>query len=139
MEITYRRVSTCDRKVFESVLSQEGRLEAERHMHERVQNLKLLPWQEALLKEMRKVVDCNRSVFWIVDITGGAGKSVLCQYLISSECFGRTILYQDMDYRNNTYLYNSENLVLFDLPRATIPENLSSRRFKKWIHYIWEI
>ena len=95
-------ISACDRKVFESVLSQEGRLEAERHMHERVQNLKLLPWQEALLKEMRKVVDCNRSVFWIADITGGAGKSVLCQYLISSECFGRTILYQDMDYRNNT-------------------------------------
>ena len=41
-------ISACDRKVFASVLSEEGRLEAERHMHERVQDLKLLPWQEAL-------------------------------------------------------------------------------------------
>ena len=117
-------VSACDGKVFEIVLAQEERLQDHRCMHDRVQKITLLPWQEALIKEMTDLRECNRSVLWIVDPTGGAGKSVLCQYLMSNEKFGRTILFQDMEYRNNTYLYNSESLVLFDLPRATIPDNL---------------
>ena len=42
-------VSACDRKVFESVLAQGGQLQVERSMHDRVQNLKLLKWQQTLI------------------------------------------------------------------------------------------
>ena len=109
-------IAACDRKVFESVLGQESNLQDRRSMHDRVQQIKLLRWQQELMKIMKDVQDCNRSVLWVVDETGGAGKSVFCQYFMSTETFGRTILFQDMEYRNNTYLYNCESLVLFDLP-----------------------
>ena len=117
-------IAACDRKVFESVLGQEGNIQDRRSMHDRVHQINLLPWQEELMKIMTDVKDCNRSVLWVVDGTGGAGKSVFCQYFMSTETFGRTILFQDMEYRNNTYLYNCESLVLFDLPRGIIPDNL---------------
>ena len=41
-----------------------------------------------------------------------------------SQGFGSSILFQDFDYRNNSYLYSKEKMVLFDLPRSSKPENL---------------
>ena len=118
-------VAASDRKVFESVLSGEGRLSEAVAMSDRVKSVNLLPWQQELMTEIRNVQDSNRKVLWIVDIAGGAGKSVLCQWLMSySQGFGSSILFQDFDYRNNSYLYAKERMVLFDLPRSSKPDNL---------------
>ena len=118
-------VAACDRKVFESVLSAEGWLSEACIMGERVKSVVLLAWQEELMKEVREVQTSDRKVLWIVDIAGGAGKSVLCHWLMTfSKGFGSSILFQDFDYRNNSYLYAKEKLVLFDLPRSSKPDNL---------------
>ena len=98
-------VAPCDRKVFESVMGYEGKLEDTRYIHDRVKSMNLLPWQQELVTELQKVRESNRAVIWVVDVPGGAGKSMMCQWLLSQGIFGKSILYQDMDYRSNSYLY----------------------------------
>ena len=34
-------------------------------------------------------------------------------------------LFQDLDYRNYSFLYNKENVVVFDLPRSYVPSNMT--------------
>ena len=117
-------IAPCDRKVFGSVLGAEGRLQDSRCIHNRVRSIVLLPWQEQLLNELHNVVQSDRALTWIVDVLGAAGKSVMCQWLMSHSTFGESILYQDLDYRTNSYLYNSEGLVMFDIPQTTKPTDL---------------
>ena len=73
---------------------------------------------------MQNVLASDRAVTWVVDVPGGAGKSMMCQWLMAHSTFGNSILYQDLDYRTNSYLYNSERLVMFDIPRTTTPTDL---------------
>ena len=117
-------VAPCDRKVFESAVSVEKKLEDARYIHDRVMHMELLPWQEELVQEIRNVRGSDRAVTWIVDTPGGAGKSLMCQWLLSQGVFGKGILFQDLDYRTNSFLYNSEGLVMFDIPRTTTPTDL---------------
>ena len=118
-------IAGCDRKIFESVLATEGKLNESICMAERTKSVQLLAWQNELLTELEAVRGSNRKVIWIADIAGGAGKSVLCQWLMSySQGYGSTILFQDFDYRNNSFLYSKEKMVLFDLPRTSKPDNL---------------
>ena len=118
-------IAGCDRKIFESVLATEGKLNESICMAERTKSVQLLAWQNELMTELEAVRDSNRKVIWIADIAGGAGKSVLCQWLMSySQGYGSTILFQDFDYRNNSFLYSKEKMVLFDLPRTSKPDNL---------------
>ena len=117
-------VAPCDRKIFESVLGFEGRLEDSRYIHDRVLSMQFLPWQQELVNEIENVRGSDRAVTWVVDVPGDAGKSMMCQWLLSQCKFGKGILYQDTDYRTNSYLYNSERLVMFDIPRTTTPTDL---------------
>ena len=117
-------VAPCDRKIFESAVSFEKVLEDARYIHDRVMSMELLPWQEELVGEIRNVRGSDRVVTWIVDTPGGAGKSLMCQWLLSQGVFGKGILFQDLDYRTNSYLYNSERLVMFGIPRTTTPTDL---------------
>ena len=110
-------VAACDRKVFESVVGYEGKLKDSRYIHDRVRSLVLLRWQEELVNILNTVRNSNRAIVWIVDVPGGAGKSVMCQWLLSMGTFGKGILFQDFDYRSNSFLFNSEELVIFDIPR----------------------
>ena len=117
-------VVACDRKVFESVVQFESKLQDAGYIYDRVECMQLVPWQEQLIVEMGNVQESNRAVIWVVDVPGGAGKSLMCQWLMSQGIFGKGILFQEMDYRTNSYLYNSERLVLFDLPRSSTPADL---------------
>ena len=117
-------VAACDRKVFESVVGYEGRLQDARYIHDRVMSLELLLWQEDLVNVLNNVRNSDRAIVWVVDILGGAGKSVMCQWLLSQGSFGKGILFQDFDYRTNSYLYNSEGLEMFDIPRTASPTDL---------------
>ena len=117
-------VAASDRKVFEAVVSYEGKLQDARHIHQRVMNLELLPWQQELLDVLNTIRDSNRAIVWVVDVPGGAGKSIMSQWLLSMGTFGKGILFQDFDYRNNSYLFNGEQLVIFDIPRHATPTDL---------------
>ena len=117
-------IAPCDRKVFESIMGYEGTLQDSRYIHNRTSTLTLKNWQQELVMQMNNVRNSDRAVLWVVDVSGGAGKSKMCQWLISDGSFGKATLFQDMDYRNNSYLYNSEQLVLFDIPRTTTPGDL---------------
>ena len=87
-----------------SVVAYEGRLQDARYIHDRMMSLELLPWQQDLVNVMRNVRNSDSAVIWVVDIPGGAGKSLMCQWLLSQGIFGKVILYQDLDYRSNSYL-----------------------------------
>ena len=50
--------------------------------------------------------------------------NMMCQWLLEGKEFGKGILFQDFDYKNNTYLFDCESLVLFDVPRSSQPDNL---------------
>ena len=117
-------VAACDRKVFESTLGCEGKLQDSRFIHNRTESMVLLPWQQELIEQIKSSLNCDRAVFWVVDEPGAAGKSLMCQWLMAHNTFGSSILYQDLDYRTNSYLYNSERLVMFDVPRTTTPTDL---------------
>ena len=88
---------------------------------DRVENLELTQWQNELLGHMWEVKGNNRCVIWVI---GGAGKSMMCQWLLEGKEFGKGILFQDFDYKNNTYLFDCESLVLFDVSRSSQPDNL---------------
>ena len=90
-------IAPCDRKVFESVMGMEGTLHDSRCIHNRTATLSLLKWQEELLGHMENLRNSDRAVLWVVDVPGGAGKSKMCQWLMSSGAFGKTTIFQDMD------------------------------------------
>ena len=101
-------VAACDRKVFESVVGYEGKMKDCRYIHDRVKSLVLLRWQQILVNVLNSIRNANRAIVWVVDVPGGAEKSVMCQWLLSMGTFGKGILFQDFDYRSNSFLFNSE-------------------------------
>ena len=116
--------AACERKVFEDVVAQEASLAESSVIADRVENLELTQWQNELLGHMPEVKGNNRCVIWVADVIGGAGESMMCQWLLEGKEFGKGILFQDFDYKNNTYLFDCESLVLSDVPRSSQPDNL---------------
>ena len=104
-------------------MAQETSLAESSVIADRVENLELMQWHNELLGHMREVKGNNRCVIWVADVIGGAGKS-MCQWLLERKEFGKGILFQDFDYKNNTYLFHCESLVLFDVLRSSQPDNL---------------
>ena len=114
-------VAACDRKYLKvsSILKTNCRMPGTSMT--RVLGMQLLPRQEELAVQMCNLKGSTRAVIWVVDVLGGAGQSMMCQYLMCQGTFGKAILFQDLDYRTNSYLYKCESRVLFDLPRSSAP------------------
>ena len=81
----------------------------------------LFQWQRDVLNIIN-TENTNRTVFWVEDTTGGTGKSILAAHIVSCE---QGALFHDVDYKNNSYIYDYESVVVFDLPRMYVPANLS--------------
>lgn len=113
-------IAPCDRKVFEDVVSSENELDDRKIITTRT-DVHLLPWQQMLV-DIIENDDRSRTVYWVVDTIGGGGKSLMAQYLIRNN---RGIIYNDFNYRDNSYIYNKEEIVVFDIPRDTNLENCS--------------
>ena len=111
-------VSASDRKVFESCVREEAEADDMGIITERT-NI-TLPWQRMLSNIIQEDDGGCRAVYWVVDERGGAGKSLMSQWLLRNG----GVLFADFDYRNNSYLYNKENVVVFDIPRGYHAENL---------------
>ena len=107
-------IAPCERKVFEDGVKRDNELNEFEIINERT-NEDLRPWQEQVIAIVN-TENTNRAVFWVYDNRGGTGKSYLCQYLLKS---GNGILFADFNYRENSYLYNCESIVLFDLARSS--------------------
>ena len=111
-------VAPCDRKIFEDCVKEEKKLKENEIIYQRTESFELRPWQQELL-EIIKNKDNNRTVFWIYDRRGGTGKSFMCQYMLR----GGGILFPDFNYRDNSYMYQEDNPVLFDLARSSVSPN----------------
>ena len=108
-------IALCDRKVFEDGVKRERELNEFELINKRTEDADLRDWQQQLLNIIN-TENNNRTVFWVYDSRGGTGKSFMCQYLLKT---GKGILFPDFNYRDNSYLYNSESMVLFDLARSS--------------------
>lgn len=113
-------IASCDRKIFSDVVMDETRLSEMEIITERTQ-VDLLPWQIEL-KELISADDRSRTVYWVVDVVGGGGKSLMSQVLMREF---QGIIFNDFHYRDNSYLYNSEATVIFDIPRDVKLEECS--------------
>ena len=114
------QICSSERKIFEHLVIYENKKREKEDLSFRCRNIRLLPWQHEVIETVSQE-DNERAVFWIEDTVGGTGKSILAQFLVSAE---NGALFHDMDYRNNAFLYDKENVVIFDLPRSYVPGNL---------------
>ena len=114
-------IASSERKVFENLVLLENRKREIGLLKDRSNNLTLFPWQLEVIRTISEE-DSDRSVFWVEDEVGGAGKSVLARYIVGCE---NAALFHDFDYRNNSFLYDKENVVVFDLPRSYVPSNMT--------------
>lgn len=71
------------------------------------------PWQAALLTELAGPVD-ERKVFWVVDTTGGKGKTYLAKHLV--DCHG-AFYCNGGKHADIVYAYQAERIVIFDYVR----------------------
>lgn len=71
------------------------------------------PWQSVILDVLSKSPD-DRSIHYVLDVTGGAGKSHLTRHLVDTH--GAIVLSGRL--ADMAYLYDSEPIVVFDLART---------------------
>lgn len=69
-------------------------------------------WQGAILERLE--AQSSRSVTWIVDVEGGAGKSQLAEYLAVTK---NAFVVTNGKQTDIAYAYNDEPVVVFDWPR----------------------
>ena len=114
-------IHATERKIFEDSVKENRLLKDKEIMAKKVQGLTLRPWQEECLKLLSDSEGDDRSVFWFTDYEGGQGKSKLCQFLFAKK---EAAIFHDVDYKNNSFIYNREPYVLFDFPRIYKPNDL---------------
>lgn len=80
------------------------------------------PWQQSVLAVLAGPAD-NRTIHWVFDPTGGAGKSTLVKYVIanSTPCTAISLSGQVKDM---AYAYREQSAVFFDVAR-TMAENVN--------------
>jgi len=91
-----------------------------------MENFAPRPWQAALLEQLAIAPD-DRTIIWVYDPQGAAGKTTLCNYLVRNK--GATILAGkavDM-----FHAYDMEPIVLIDIPRADNMEYLNYGAIEK--------
>lgn len=83
--------------------------------------------------EIKKNKDMIRKVIWIYDKKGNCGKSTLCNYINANH--KDSIILNNAKSSDLAYIYNGENIVMFDIPRTlegkvnyNIMENLKNCR-----------
>ena len=114
------QIAASERKVFEQLVATET---VNRELHElsnRIGGINLYPWQRDVLTIVNEE-NTDRTVFWVQDTNGGVGKSILANHIVSCE---GAALFHDMDVKNNSYMYQYEPVVIFDLPRLYVPTNM---------------
>lgn len=113
-------IALCDRKVFEGVFADERKhYELQLICHRTDKELNR--WQSELLNMINEDKH-SRKVFWVVDSVGGGGKSFFSQYAMRN---GKGIIFNDFSYSDNSFLYNGEETVIFDIPRDTDLDTVS--------------
>ena len=115
------QIAACERKVFEDLVHQETISKELQELGRRIGGIHLFNWQRDLL-ELVNEEDDDRKVWWLTDEVGGTGKSILAKHIVTCE---NGCLFHDTDYKSNAYLYNYETVVVFDLPRTCLPQNLA--------------
>ena len=75
----------------------------------------LRQWQEELMKTITTTPD-DRSVHWYIDRAGNHGKSYMCGHL---QCHHNACVSTGGKFANIAHTYNTEPIVIFDLPRST--------------------
>lgn len=76
------------------------------------------PWQQAVLNAIidKKIKKDNRSVIWVVDLPGNAGKTELCDFIESK--YDSTELIPPCKYADMAHMYKRREIVLIDIPRS---------------------
>ena len=77
-------IAASERKVFENFVLIENKKKEIELLKQRSNHLILFPWQVEVLRTISEE-DNDRSVFWVEDEVGGAGKSVLTRYIVGCE------------------------------------------------------
>ena len=77
-------------------------------------DFQLRPWQEQVIKKLEQ--QDRRKVLFVVDDIGNSGKSTLSEYLRSTR--DDVVLFRNTRAADCYYEFNSERVVLFDLPRT---------------------
>lgn len=85
---------------------------------EEITSMELYPWQKDCITDI--LSQPRRKISWYWEATGGVGKSHLVTYL--KLVHGGLVL-TSTSYKDCTYLYNNEELVIFDLPRSEYTPN----------------
>lgn len=84
------------------------------------------PWQQNLLSKLLEKPD-NRTIFWVCDPKGGAGKTTFATYLVRNHdaiiLAGKA---QDM-----FYAYDYEPIIIIDIPRADTLEYINYGAIEK--------
>lgn len=76
-------------------------------------DLQLRPWQRILTQFLQQPAD-DRSIIWVVDRPGQAGKSTLSKHLVLTK--GATVLEGRL--ADMCYSYDKQPIVIFDISRA---------------------
>jgi len=71
------------------------------------------PWQSVALKKLEKQND--RQILWVVDETGGRGKTYLAKWMIATQS---AFYVQSGKKEDITFAYGNEKVVIFDYTRA---------------------
>lgn len=99
-----------------------------------------LYWKDFKLNELQeniyKLIKNNndvRKILWFYDIIGNRGKSTLCNYILAN--MENVIILNNAKNADIAYIYNNEELMLFDFPRTledkvnyTVLENFKNCR-----------
>lgn len=84
----------------------------------RQEGVQLRAWQVALMNELVTTPN-DRKIIWYVDEDGGKGKTFMSRFLYANH--GAAILGGKS--KDMFYAYKNENIVIFDLSRATVSED----------------
>jgi len=91
-----------------------------------VENFAPRPWQSALLDRLTAPAD-DRTIFWVCDPAGAAGKTTFSNYLVRNH--GATILAGKA--ADMFYAYDMEPIIIIDIPRADNQEYLNYGAIEK--------
>ena len=123
-------VAASDRKVFEAAVLQNISVNNEHNMREKLKDVQLKQWQHDVIELLKEQRD-DRTINWLVDYTGNAGKSFVCSYI---RTFHNGITLTSTSQRDISFLYQEQDIVSFDFTRQcdlstvnfTIMENLKN-------------
>lgn len=85
----------------------------------------LRPWQADVEKLI--VEQGDREILFVVDTVGNRGKTWFCSYMRTK--YGALIL-TESETRSASYLWQMEQMVLFDIPRSAVPSYATMEQIK---------